>query len=171
MEPKTLLIIRHGEATAEGESDLLRRLTEKGVFEAKSLGERLRVKQAIPDLIVCSPAVRTQLTAMLVAKAVGYSPLSIKEAPALYGATPRTYLEVINGTDDAVKVLAIVGHNPVSSAMPVYLTQKPFGTLPTAGCVAIEIKTERWAYVSLGTGTTKWQFQPPPFIRPDPGNA
>jgi phosphohistidine phosphatase len=146
-----------------------RRLTEKGVREVKALGERLRVKQTIPDLIVCSPATRTQLTALLIAKTLGYSLLNVRDAPALYGASPRTYLEIINSTDDAVKVLAIVGHNPVSSAMPTYLTQKPFGMLPTAGCVALEIKTERWAYVSLGTATIKWQFQPPPFTRPDPG--
>ncbi|MCS7084686.1 MAG: histidine phosphatase family protein [Bacteroidia bacterium] len=147
---------------------MLRRLTEKGVFEAKSLGERLRIKQIFPDLIVCSPATRTRLTAMLVAKAVDYPILEIKEAASLYGATPRTYLEVVNSTDDAVKILAVVGHNPVTSAMPAYLTQRPFDVMPTAGCVALEIKTERWAYVSLGTATFKWQFRPPPFIRPDP---
>jgi phosphohistidine phosphatase len=169
MEPKTLLIIRHGDAAPEGEEDMFRRLTEKGVFEAKSLGERLRVKQIVPDLFLCSPATRTQLTAMLVAKAVGYSPMGVKEVAALYGAAPRTYLEIINGVDDGVNTLAIVGHNPVSSAMPAYLTQKPVGNLPTAGCIAIEIKTERWAYVSMGTGVLRWQFHPPPFIRADPG--
>ena len=171
MEPKTLLIIRHGDAAPDAEGDMFRRLTEKGVFEAKSLGERLRVKQTVPDLIICSPATRTQLTALLVAKTVGYSPMAVKEVAALYGAAPRTYLEILNGVDDGVKTLAVVGHNPVSSAMSAYLTQKPVGSLPTAGCVAIEIKTERWAFVSMGTGVLKWQFQPPPFILADPGKT
>ena len=57
-----LLLWRHAEAE-EGEDDLRRALTERGVRQARRMAAWIRARQLKDLRIVVSPAVRTQQTA------------------------------------------------------------------------------------------------------------
>lgn len=56
--------MRHGEAvaTAKTVKDFDRPLSEKGLLEAKEIGEILIQKNFRPSTVLCSPALRTRQT-------------------------------------------------------------------------------------------------------------
>jgi broad specificity phosphatase PhoE len=79
---KTIYFVRHGESEANIQnlrSGSMRKipvyLTERGRQQAKKAGESLGNKNI--DLIVSSPLIRTEETAKIIAKAIGYDPKKI----------------------------------------------------------------------------------------------
>ena len=74
---KTIYFIRHGETQANVDqliagAELESPLTEKGRDQAKKAGQKLRDKYI--EIIVSSPMERTQDTAKIIAKEIGYDP-------------------------------------------------------------------------------------------------
>src|SRR6266480_3652337 len=72
-EMKTLLLLRHAKSSKEdpGLRDFDRPLNERGVMDARLVGDFIRQQKIQPDLIISSPAERARQTADLVLKAAG----------------------------------------------------------------------------------------------------
>ncbi|MBQ4831833.1 phosphohistidine phosphatase SixA [Pseudoalteromonas sp. MMG010] len=64
---KTILIMRHGEATPMQANDAARELTENGVFEAEKMGRWMKETFA-PTAMLVSPYIRAQQTSIAVCK-------------------------------------------------------------------------------------------------------
>ncbi len=104
-----LLLWRHAEAE-DGDDDMLRRLTERGQKQAKTMAEWIRAHQPKDLRIIVSPAVRTQQTA---------------EALDLPFETNRkigpnacvSELIAASGWPDAAGAVLIIGHQPTLGRM------------------------------------------------------
>lgn len=71
---KTLLILRHGKSSWKLPelADHDRPLNKRGKRDAPKIGNLLKEKDLVPDLIISSNAVRAEKTAKIVAKASKY---------------------------------------------------------------------------------------------------
>lgn len=104
-----LLLWRHAEAE-DGDDDMLRRLTERGQKQARTMAEWIRARQPKDLRIIVSPAVRTQQTA---------------EALKLPFETNRkigpnacvSELIAASGWPDAAGSVLIIGHQPTLGRM------------------------------------------------------
>ena len=106
-----LYLFRHADAEPSARSDSDRRLTEKGVAQAKAVGRFCLEHRLIPDLILTSPIQRAEQTAHLFAEEIG-EPKIVLTAPFLAcGMDPKTALEELAGYKEMRSVM-LVGHEP-----------------------------------------------------------
>jgi phosphohistidine phosphatase len=122
--------------------DWQRPLNERGHRDAPRVGEWLRERSLLPDVIITSDAVRARTTAQAVAKAAGYSRQVIAD-PSLYHAKPEDVIDVLNGVADDAHTVLIVGHNPGLEEVVRLLTGEHHG-LVTAALVALDVPIDRW---------------------------
>lgn len=110
---QTLLLLRHAHAEV-GHSpgtDFDRPLSQRGLREAAAIGDYLRSNLLIPDLVLCSAAVRARETAETVLAALGAS-VSSRYDPRIYEASAHELITVVTEVENSVSTLLLVGHNP-----------------------------------------------------------
>ena len=108
---RTLVLMRHAKSDyPAGVPDHERPLAPRGTREAGLAGDWLREHAPAIDAVLCSSAVRTRQTLERTGLAAPVSYLD-----TLYGATPGTMIAEINGVDDGVGTLLVVGHEPTIS--------------------------------------------------------
>ncbi len=103
----------------------------------------------MPDLLVCSDAVRTRETADLVVQGLGANP-SLQLEHGLYESGVEQLLEVVARTQHDVRTLLLVGHEPTMSASTGVLTER-YVRFPTAAVAQIELDGT-WADITAGAG-------------------
>lgn len=116
------------------------------------MGQRLRKRKIIPDLLVSSPASRARETSLLIAESVGYPKSRIIFDQNIYNAGVPTLLQVIEGFPGSVSSAFLIGHNPGLTSLAEHLTETSIGNLPTCGIAAIELGLESWVHLSGGLG-------------------
>src|SRR5262245_44557478 len=111
---KTLFLIRHAKSSwAEpGLSDRERPLNDRGRRDAPKMGKRLAKRDAVPDLILSSPAVRALETAEIIAEKLDYRRKDIVVVDRLYGVAADDLLALIQKLDDKLQRVMLFGHNP-----------------------------------------------------------
>ncbi len=174
---------------------MARRLAPRGRRDATALGRRLAagsgvfglVGRAVPQVALCSAAVRTRETADLVATAMDGA-LTVEPYRSLYGAGPDTVLRYATEIDDRHRSALIVGHNPTLFELTWNLlgpeeperpedpgvSGNPAGPaepddrallrrhgFPTCGLAVIDLGAGSWADLSAGRGTLAGLFAPP----------
>jgi phosphohistidine phosphatase len=147
-KPKTLLLVRHAKAgkSAPGMHDRDRPLDDRGRRDAPKMGMRLVRRGARPDLILSSPALRAFTTAQLFAAALGIETDDIVVDARLYASAADTVLGIIQGVDDAVERLMVVGHNPELSELAHRLASQ-IDEMPTCSVAEFEFSSAAWADV------------------------
>jgi phosphohistidine phosphatase len=148
---KTLLLLRHAKSSWKHEEleDHDRPLNKRGKRTAPLMGALLQDENLVPDLILCSSAVRTYNTALLVAKACDYAG-EIKQTRRLYLAEPQTYVKILRQVAEKYASVLVVGHNPGLEALLKALTGEAM-TMPTAALAYIELPLKRWKDFDLNT--------------------
>ena len=148
---KTLLLLRHAKSSWKDPEldDHDRPLNKRGKQTAPLMGALLQDENLVPDLILCSSAVRTYSTALLVAEACNYGG-EITQTRRLYLAEPKTYVEVLRQGDEEYERVLVVGHNPGVEAFLQALTHEAV-TMPTAALAYIELPLERWGDLDMNT--------------------
>lgn len=147
---KQLLLIRHGKSDWDhpGLTDHDRPLNDRGLRDAPRIASALIGRGVRPDLIVSSTAVRALTTAQLLAGKMGYPPENIREAPALYLASPGVILRAIQQLDEAAGTVMIFGHNPgMHEAVAAFAAGEEVADFPTLAVARIEISAEHWGSV------------------------
>jgi phosphohistidine phosphatase len=153
---KTLLLMRHAKTlpAANREPDRDRSLTDRGHRDARLTGIAIR-ESWLPDLILCSPAVRTVETMDEVVGMLPRRPESITEEK-LYHGSRSEYLEAVADHGGKAKVLLLVGHNPTIQEVAVRLAKSPDARMrvkfPTAALAVLEFDGDDWARLKPGTG-------------------
>jgi phosphohistidine phosphatase len=179
-----LWLLRHGKAASDapwGGSDQERPLTARGRRDAAALGARLAGERPVlglegvpvPDLALCSAAVRTRQTADLVVAATG-NRLPVDTYRSLYGADPDLVLQYVREIDEGVRSALVVGHNPtmfelvweLSSAEGVDRPSSGPSELeahgfPTCALAVLALRVDSWEDVAAGCGSIKGLFKPP----------
>lgn len=166
---RTLLVLRHAKSSWDqpGLADIDRQLAPRGQTAAPLIGRHLRKRGWQPDLVICSPAARTQETWQLVQSEIGRD-IPCKTLRTLYLAAPSQILAVIRRTPDDVGTLMVIGHNPGLERLAVSLSgsgdNKDLAQLrtkfPTAALAVITFDAAHWSQAAAGAGRLE------AFVRP-----
>ncbi|MEU9887275.1 histidine phosphatase family protein [Sphaerisporangium sp. NPDC051017] len=148
----TLIVLRHAKAAhVPGLADRERPLTHRGERDAARAGQTLKAMGLSPDLVLCSPSLRTRQTAELaLADLAPAAPLHLESE--IYEAYPDELLELIGRTDDDVSTLLLVGHNPGVHELVVNLSLSRDDEGFPPGAFAV-LETGGWA--GLGPGDAR----------------
>lgn len=158
--PLTLYLMRHAKSSWSdpSRSDIERPLNKRGRKAAKQIGEYLAKLPMAPDLVLCSPAERTQETLGIVQSCFP-SELPVEIRKKLYGGSIMDQLSTISGLPDDISATLLVGHNPQLSILALRLADKSKATpkklrmgMPTAALVHLEFDCASWQEVRPGAG-------------------
>ena len=152
--PLQLYLLRHAQSAdkQQGQSDIERELTPRGIQEAAIIGSFLKKDGYQPEIIVSSTANRAKSSSSIIADALQIDHDQILHEGELYEASPRTILSIINNFDDDHKSILIVGHNPSISYLAEYLTKAEIGDMQTGGIAILEFNLTTWSQVEEGKG-------------------
>lgn len=149
---RKLIVFRHAKAVhVPGMDDRERPLTERGESDAKRAGDEIRGLGLQPDLVLCSPSVRTRQTAEL---AFPGGPISFETE--IYQAYAEELLELVRGADPGLGTLVVCGHNPAVHELAIALGGGEYPFRPGAFAV-IEVDSA-WVDLWPGEGrlATRW---------------
>jgi phosphohistidine phosphatase len=178
---RRLLLLRHAKTENDAPSgkDQDRRLDQRGRLDAAEIGGWIARHPPFPDVVLVSPAVRSQQTWEIAWDSMrGTVPPPKLEYPAeLYGADPSALLQIIHAaaTADPQRLL-LVGHNPGLHELAFALTgsgnaaarRALADNLPTSGLAVIDFDIEDWDDVSFRTGRIEL-FVSPKLLKADSG--
>ncbi len=148
-----LFLLRHAKAAAApaGMADHDRPLTETGRRMALGIGQAMRRAGLAPDVVLVSPALRTQQT--LDAAGLWDERPNIDTLPALYMATANQLRDILRGLPETVRSALIVGHNPGLHELARLLAGAASGR-PELNRLAVDYPT---ATLSEFLVTTAWR--------------
>jgi len=156
---KRLYLLRHAKSSWDDPSlaDEERPLSPRGRKAAKKVAGYLANEGVRPDLVLCSPARRTQQTLDLLGDALGAG-VATRVEPALYGADEESLLAVVRGLPADADSALLIGHNPGLERFALSLARA--GTeldrlrekMPTAALARVDLEVEGWSDTAPGTG-------------------
>lgn len=155
---KTLYLIRHAKSDWSNPllSDFDRSLNKKGLKDAPLMGEVLAKKSIHPDLILSSPALRAQTTAIEIARKLSYPVESIESLPTLYASDCEAIFSILKDVSNTVNTLIVFGHNPEFTECVNAITGSDIENIPTCGIAAMRLYDESWS--SIGLNSAKLLF-------------
>ncbi|NMR20762.1 histidine phosphatase family protein [Cellulomonas fimi] len=119
---RRLVLLRHARAEQGGRDvDELRPLALEGRRQSTRVSAALVEHGLVPDLVLCSSAVRTRQTWELVRNGLGGAKPEAVVTDALYEAGPGDVLAQVREVDPGVRTLLVVGHEPTVSTLAALL--------------------------------------------------
>jgi phosphohistidine phosphatase len=146
-----------------------------------ALGTRLAGEQpplglsdtSVPELVLCSAAVRTHQTAQLVVETMGGN-VPVDSYRSLYEAGTDVVLQYIREIDEDVTSALVVGHNPTMYRLVWELLRGDGESassddrdsleahgFPTCSLAILTLEVEAWEDVAHGCGLLAGLFKPP----------
>lgn len=147
---KKLYLLRH--ADRESGLGLNVPLTEKGIVQALNLSKTIDEKGFVFDRVYCSPAKRTQDTALH----AGIQNITLNEQ--LFEASQEGLYQEIHNCDDKYKSLLIIGHAPSIPhiiqrlANPHSMKKHSYLAMSYSPCTLTEMtfETDNWQDIENG---------------------
>ncbi len=161
---KRLTLMRHADARWNDPaiSDLERPLNRRGTAAAQAMARRLLNLELIPDLLLASPARRTQQTADIVARELSLPARLVLREEALYLASAPDMLKLVLGTGPRVAHLLVIAHNPgVSELVQLLIPQRSSAGLATAALCSIAFDAAHWTAIGSAAVTDVQREKPP----------
>ena len=145
---RKLYIIRHAKSSWKdlSLSDFERPLNKRGIKDAPLMGDMLKRKNILPDIIISSPAKRAKATAKVIAKEINYTKPIVYDSD-IYEAGMSTLRNIVNSIDNKNKSVFLFGHNP-GLGMLVDIFVGLYENIPTCGIVGIEFNCKKWEDIS-----------------------
>lgn len=154
---KRLILTRHAKSSWDDPltPDHDRPLNERGKAAAADLGQWLASRGYVPDLVLCSDALRTRKTFSGIAPALPGAP-ELELKPALYHAGADVMLAVLRHAKG--DVVMMIGHNPGIADFAAKLVAKAptnpeFMRYPTGATLVADFAVDDWKDVTFGSGT------------------
>ncbi len=155
---KRLILTRHAKSSWDDPltPDHDRPLNERGKAAAADLGQWLASRGHVPEVVLCSDALRTRTTWSGIAPALPGTPL-LEMKPALYHAGPDVMMAVLrHATADTVMM---IGHNPGIAEFAHRLVARTpihegFRRYPTGATLVVDFDVESWKDAEYGRGAT-----------------
>jgi phosphohistidine phosphatase len=110
------------------------------------MGKRLAKRDARPDLLLSSPALRALTTAQLIAEEVGYKGKDIVVDDRLYASNADDLLAVIRALDKKLNCVMLFGHNPEFTDLAGRLSSEIID-MPTSAVGEFNFDTKAWSDV------------------------
>lgn len=157
---KTLLVLRHAKSSWSDGSlpDHDRPLKGRGKRAAKKIGQAIRERGLVPDLVISSTAKRARGTAKRVVKASGYEG-ELALDPLLYDSGVSQQIAAVARRAAEQERVMIVGHNPTLEDLVSTLTGQEV-RLTTANLAAIELAIDDWQDLPAARGKLRVLIQP-----------
>jgi phosphohistidine phosphatase len=150
-----LTLLRHAktEPGRHGQEDWERELEPQGRRDVPEIARRLVERDAIPTLIVSSPARRAIETARLAARVFGITESAIVQDERLYLAAPKAMLEVVQARGGTTDHLMVVGHNPGITEFADRLSaERSLDNMSTCSAYTLKFDLTDWQALEWGTG-------------------
>jgi phosphohistidine phosphatase len=150
---KTLLILRHAKSSWKFPdlADHDRPLNKRGKRDAPKIGNLLKEKDLVPDIIISSTAVRAEKTAKMVAKASKYKG-KVTLTDSLYAAGPDAYIDVLRNLQNKYNTVLVIGHNPGLEELVKVLSGEEHHVMPTCALAHIRLDIHSWSDIVQMTG-------------------
>ncbi|MFC5416409.1 SixA phosphatase family protein [Dongia soli] len=168
------MLLRHAKSARDQPDlpDAERPLAKRGIKAAPLVGRYIMAEGLIPDLVLCSAAVRAKQTWDLVSAAWPHQPRR-QQLASLYMATPREMLSTAREYGGDTDSILIVGHNPGIGDLATWLVnqgdageitrmQRKFST---AALAVIDLPIESWRDFR-DTTVSAWNGQLVRFVVP-----
>jgi phosphohistidine phosphatase len=152
---KTIVLVRHAKSSWKDPSldDFDRPLNKRGKKNAPFMGEKLKDRQIMPDLILSSPAKRARKTAISIAKTIEYPKKKILFDENMYHADTRYLYELVKNLNDENETIMLFGHNPsFNDFADMLLKNNLTNNIPTTGVYCIRFHVNQWKKVQEGKG-------------------
>ncbi len=151
---KKLYLIRHAKSSWKevGVPDFKRKLNKRGKKDASIMGEVLKKKGIIPDIIISSPANRTKKTSYIIAENIGIKKENIIFKESIYESNIEELLNLIKNLDNSLNSIFLIGHNPSLNILAEYLTNSYINNIPTCGILAVNLEINLWNKISKACG-------------------
>lgn len=169
-DERTLILMRHAQADPGwGIPDFDRGLGRQGTVDAPAAGAWLRETGLLPEMVLCSSALRTRQTCTWVSNELGELAPTASLSDRLYGATDAQILAEINATPERVRSLLVICHQPAVQELAMRLaasdsdmdaTMELSGGFRTAGLAVFRTGRE-WAELD-GADARLMRFHTPP---------
>jgi phosphohistidine phosphatase len=155
-EPKILYVLRHGEARPGIgiRGDFLRELTVDGRQQLKRLADYLKSIDFKIDLILVSPAKRTQQSLEILTSTLAIKNNQITH-DEIFDAEPQKLLEIINNINQPSNNILLVGHNPGISSLVSFVSGQNYISMKPGMMAVLEILVDDWKNLSGNTGVLK----------------
>lgn len=149
---KRLYLLRHAKSSWDnaGLADHDRPLNDRGRRAAAFMGQVVRERGLLPEIVICSNAERARQTAELFCEAAGFDGETVAES-RIYEASAGRLVEIVSTIEGAYGSAMLIGHNPGMESLIYYLTGA-LEPMPTAAIAIIELSIERWADIDAGCG-------------------
>ncbi len=149
--PLTLHVLRHAKSSWDdtGLADIDRPLAPRGRKAAKRLARVLAEQGVLPELVLCSPAVRATQTLERVLPGLGAPDVLVDER--LYHASADALLTRLGDIPENVRDTVLIGHNPGLAELCLLLArpgddrQRIAGNLPTGAFVTLAADAPAWS--------------------------
>ncbi|MDX6742553.1 SixA phosphatase family protein [Actinocorallia sp. A-T 12471] len=134
---KKLLVLRHAKAEVGlGLADHERPLAERGLRDSAAMGAHLKREGLLPDLVLCSTALRTRQTLDGLALDA-----PVEFTRGIYTGDGYDLLTLVQITPEEVGTLLIVGHNPAVHELAVITGNAPVAEFPTCALAVVELES------------------------------
>jgi len=155
---KKLYLVRHAKSSWKYPDldDFERPLNHRGKKDAPIMGHWLRSKKIIPDLIISSPALRASMTARIISETLSYPVERIKYKDQIYESGLTALFNIIGKSEESVKSLMLVGHNPGITSLANALSDIYVENIPTCGIYALNLDIAKWADITDKCGVLKF---------------
>ena len=110
------------------------------------MGKRLAKRDAEPELIVSSPALRALTTAQFIGDEIGYARADIVVDDRLYASSAGDLLAIIRALDQKLDCVVLFGHNPEFSDLAHRLSSEIIA-MPTCAVAEFRFDTQAWSDV------------------------
>lgn len=148
---RTLVVLRHAKAAhIPGLADRERPLTDRGRRDADRVARTLADLGVQPDLVLCSPSVRTRQTAELALPGA-----EVVYESEIYEAYADELLALLRRGDPEARTLVLVGHNPGVHELVQLLTTRDDEGFPPGAFAVIETDDE-WSGLDSGRAVARW---------------
>ncbi len=158
---RRLILMRHAKSSWGDPllDDHERPLAERGLRDAPRMGAWLRARGIVPDLVLCSTAVRARQTCELVLGALGAPAIDtpVRHLRQLYAfSSPEPLLRAIRDHGGMARALMLVGHNEAMHDLALLLAragekealERLGKKFPTAAIAIHDIDIDDWRALS-----------------------
>jgi len=152
---KRLYLVRHAKSSGadSGMADFDRPLNKRGKRDAPAMGHHLKsLREACPDLVLCSPAERARATSRRLLKALGCPKDRIVWRDGIYGGSTWDLLNLVRTVEDIHGEVMLIGHNPYMTDLAEDLSGEAVGNMPTCAVFCLDFDMVTWSSVGPGSG-------------------
>jgi phosphohistidine phosphatase len=152
---KTLLLMRHAKSSWKDKNlpDEERPLNKRGRRDAPLMSHLLIDRELVPQIILCSSAVRARETAEMMLDVIMETAgiqCKVQYMDALYMAEPPEYYEAVYNLPAEFERVLIIGHNPGMETLLQLLSNR-IESLPTAVVAHLVLPVQAWSEITADT--------------------